>query len=73
MVLSYDSYLETVKEKEEHVDFEQRAKNIMAFMVDRMKVFEKLLIQSGVIDKDGILKLKHDSIKIADANDKINA
>ena len=35
-----------------------------------MKVFEKLLIQSGVVDKDGLLKLKHDSIKIADDNDR---
>ncbi len=70
MVLSYDSYLETVKEREEHLDFEQRAKDLTSFMVDRMKVFEKLLIQSGVVDKDGLLKLKHDSIKIADDNDR---
>ena len=73
MILSYDEYMETVKDKEDHVDFEQRAKDLTSFMVERMKVFENLLIQSGVVDKDGIQKLKHDSFKVVDNNDKINA
>ena len=69
MVLSYDSYLESVKEQEEHTNFEQTAKNMMAFTIDRMKIFERLLMQSGLIDKEGIQKLRHTSIKIADTND----
>ena len=66
MVLSYDSYLETVKEKEEHyTDFEQRAMNTITVMADRMKRFEKLLIESGIVDTQQARKLKADSSSYA--------
>ncbi len=66
MVLSYDSYLETVKEKEEHyTDFTQKAMNTITVMADRMKRFEKLLIDSGIVDTQQARKLKHDSSSYA--------
>ena len=73
MVLSYDSYLEYVKEKEDRVDINIRTLNTIELIMNRMKIFEKLLIQSGVVDKEGLLKLKHDSLKIVDDNDRNNA
>ena len=42
MVLSYDSYLETVKEKEDHTDFAERAVNTIKLMAERMDRLEKL-------------------------------
>ena len=72
MVLSYDSYLETVKEKESHADFTQRAMNTITVVANRMKRFEKLLIDSGIVDTQQALKLKidcdHDSFKALDTN-----
>ena len=73
MILSYDSYLENVKEKEDRVDINIRTLNTIELIANRMKIFEKLLIQSGVVDKEGLLKLKHDSLKIVDDNDRNNA
>ena len=65
MILSYDSYLETVKEKEEHTDFTQKAMNTITLMANRMKRFEELLIDSGIVDTQQARKLKHDSSSYA--------
>ena len=60
MVLSYDAYTETVKEKESHADFTQRAMNTITVVANRMKRFEKLLIDSGIVDTQQVRNLKID-------------
>ena len=76
MILNYDSYLETVKEKESHADFTQRAMNTITVVANSMKRFEKLLIDSGIVDTQQALKLKiycdRDAIKALNANSSDN-
>ena len=60
MVLSYDAYIETVKEKEAHANFAQKAMNTITVIANRMKRFEKLLIDSGIVDTQQARKLKID-------------
>ena len=44
MVLSYDSYIETVKEKEDHhADFTERAMNTITLLAERIENLEKRL------------------------------
>ena len=66
MVLSYDAYSEVVeKQNESHVDFEQKAMTTITVMADRMKRFEELLIESGIVDIQQARKLKADSSSYA--------
>ena len=41
MVLSYDSYMETVKQQEERVDFNERVLNTIELMAERIESLEK--------------------------------
>ena len=54
------------KEKEEDIlTLTQKAMNTITLMANRMKRFEELLIDSGIVDTQQARKLKHDSSSYA--------
>jgi myo-inositol catabolism protein IolC len=61
MILSYDSYMETVKQQEERTDERIKAFNTITLVAERMAIFEKALIDSGILDDKRLSKLEDEA------------